>query len=309
MPNANDAEYDAGITTSANYEALKDKLTTKLLEGSRTSFYDISGTYTQTGMAGTYVFYYDLEFDSASATNAPHIIRPDDWNASTNPKVWVLKQFVKYDTQKFTSIIIDYIKINVLSAGKPYPDFATIEQSMENQNLESIEKQIVHGSITNTGQTIVTYGISTGFFINIFDNSGVTVPDYAWNSKVDYTANSASLAYSGYLRNSSGVGYDKWERTSLGESKTLEEIYMDVYSSQYNQPWKMLSGDLYSNDKFFSPLNCLRETMDDDRIYLPISLTINFYSNTYNAEFLELLDSSVNLAVGFSNGFSIGYNA
>lgn len=309
LPNANDAEYDAGATTSVNYEALKDKLTTKLLEGSRTSFYDISGTYTQTGIAGNCIFYYDLEFDNASATNAPHIIRPDDWNASTNPKVWILKQFTKYDAEKNTSIIIDYIKINVLSAGKPYPDFATIEQSMENKNLESIEKQIVHGSITNTGQTIITYGISTGFFINIFDNSGVSVPDYAWNSKVDYTANSASLAYNGYLRNSSGTGYDKWERTALGESKTLEEIYMDVYSSQYNQPWKMLNGDFYSNDTFFSPLNCLRETMDDDRIYFPVALTINFYSNTYNAEFLELLDSTVNLAVGFSNGFSIGYNA
>ena len=310
LPNDNDAEFDAGTTTTANYNALVAKSTTSLLEGSRTSFYDISNTYPQSGMVGaTYIFYYELEFDNASATTAPHLIRPGDWNAVTNPKVWVLKKFMAYDSSKKTTIILDYVKIDVLAANKPYPDFASLEQSMENNNLDAIEKQIVHGSITNVGQTLVTYGLSLGFYINIFDNSGVTVPDYSWSGKIDYVANSADLAYTGYLRNSSGTGFDKWSRISISEIKTLEEIYMDVYSSQYNAPWKMLSGDMYSNDTFFSPLNCLRETMDDNRIYMPIGMSINMYSNTYSVEFLELLDSTVNIAAGFTNGFSIGYNS
>lgn len=308
LPNDNDAEFDSG-TTATNLAALQAKSTIKLLEGSKTELYDSSGTYTPVGSIDPQLFYYELQIDSASATALPNLIRPNDWNASTNPKVWVLKNHMAYDAEKKTTIIIDYIKIDVLANNKPYPDFASLTQDMENENLDNIDKQIVHGSIADTGSTLVTYGLSTGFSIDIFNSNTVTVPDYSWSGQISYTANSADLAYTGYLRNSSGTGYTTWKRTAIDESKTLEAIYLDVYSSQYNQPWKMINGGFYSNDTFFSPLNCMRETMDDNRIYMPISLEINFYSNTYNAEFLELLDSTENLAVGFSTGFTIGFNA
>jgi hypothetical protein len=71
----------------------------------------------------------------------------------------------------------------------------------------------------------------------------------------------------------------------------------------------MLIGNMYSNDTFFAPIDILNETMDDNRKYLPISLVIDFYANTYECEFLELFDITENSAVGFTKGFSIGFNS
>lgn len=310
LPNANDSEYYSGSTTTSNIETLKTKLTASLFEDSKTSFYDVSGTYTITGMVGKYIYYYELKNDNTNNTSLPNIIRPNDFNASTNPKVWVLTNIQKYDENIFTTIIIDNFIVEVLANGQPYPDTDALEQSMENENDLPIQKQIYHGSLKNFGKTLVSYGINTGFGINIFGNDQqfVQTSDYSWGGKIDYIANSSDLAYTGYLRNSSGVGFDKWKRTGIDESKTLEGIFMDSYTSQYNQPWRMINGSMYSDDTFFSPINALKETIDNNRIYMPVSLSINFYKNMYDCEFLELLNYTTNTGSAFTSGFSSGFN-
>lgn len=309
FPNANEATYNES-TTAASIAKLKDKLTTSLPEGFRTELYDVTGTYTPGGFIGNYIFYYELKEDN-NDESFPDIIRPDDYNSTTNPVQWILQGIQKYDNSIKTTITIDKIVAEILGQGRPLPDFETLEQDMENENPVPIQKQIVHGSLGTIGKTLTSYGINIGFGIDVTgqNNSVIQFYDNVWLNKVDYIANAADLAYNGYLRNNSGVGYDKWARTAFAESKTLQQIFMDVYSSQYNQPWRMLSGDMYSEDTFFSPIDTLKETIDNNRLYIPTSLTIDFYANVYNCEFLELFDLDDNAAVGFSEGFTTGFNS
>ena len=260
-------------------------------------------------MLGKYIYYYELRNDDTSANNVPNIIRPYDF--STSKKLWVLKHVQLYDDQLYTTMIIDYVSVEVLGNSQVYPPIEAIEKSMENDNTLSITKEIYHGSLTNTGKTLSAYRLTTKFGLsnNPLATNGLIVRDYIWESQVGYIANAADIMYSGYLRNSAGTGYVNWTRATYDESKSLQEILIDSYTSQYNQPWRMLSGDMYSDDTFFSPLNCLKETIDDNRIYMPVSLEINFYKNEYRCEFLELFDYKVNNGSSFSLDFNLDFNS
>lgn len=309
LPNANDSEYGYATQTPAALAALKTKVTSTLREGAKTSLYDSNGTYTPSGLLGKYIFYYELRNDDTSAENVPNIVRPSDF--STSKKLWVLQNVQKYDDQLYTTMIIDYVSVEVLGNSQVYPPIEAKEKSMENDNTLSITKEIYHSSITNVGNTLSAYRLTTKFGVsnNPLATNGLIVRDYIWESEVGYIANAADIMYSGYLRNSAGTGYVNWTRATYDESKPLQDILIDSYTSQYNQPWRMLSGDMYSDDTFFSPLNCLKETIDDNRVYMPVSLEIDFYKNQYRCEFLELFDYKVNNGSSFSLDFNLDFNS
>jgi hypothetical protein len=217
----------------------------------------------------------------------------------------------EYDTSIATSLAIDRVQLQVLSEGLALPDNQTLERSMENENPTPIQKQIFHGSLANKGKTFFRTGINIGFGIDIFGQAPnvIQTSSNIWDTQVVYVATSADVSYAGYLRNSSGVGYDKWERSYFSESKTLQDIYMENFSMQYNTPWRMLSGSMYSDDTYFNPISTLKETIDNNRLYIPISLEIDFYANSYECELLELFPITTDSAVGFTTGFTIGFNS
>lgn len=311
LPNANEAEFNANTTATA-ISTLKQKQTVGYPVDTKTSFYDVDGTYTPSGFLGTYLFYYNLK-EGDTAENLPNIIRPADFSttgATPNKKIWVLQHFQQYLITVRTFISLDYVNMEILSNGEKNPENQALEQSMENKNRLPIQKEIFHSSIVNNGKTLLTFSNAIRFGSDVGTNMEVAVvADNSWSAKKDYIANSADIVYSGYLRDSSGTPYEMWSRSAIDEEKSLQNIFMDSYSSQYNQSWRMLSGDLYSNDINFGPLNTIRETMDNNRIYYPVSIQWDAYENVYQVELLELFDIEVNGAAGFSKGFTIGYNA
>ncbi len=311
LPNANEAEFNAN-TTSAALSALKAKQTSGYPAGEKTSFYDINGTYTPSGFLGNYLHYYELKEDT-SAESLPNIIRPNDYNDSTPPynkQVWVLQHIQQYIVTVQTFISLDYVSMEMLSNGEANPENEALEQSMENKNRLPIQKEIFHSSIVNNGKTLLSFSNAIRFGSDYGTNMQVAfTADNTWATKKDYVANSADIVYNGYLRSSAGTPYEKWARTAIGEEKTLQAILMDSYSSQYNQSWRMLSGSLYSNDTRMTPLSTIRETMDGNRLYYPVSIEWDMYGNNYSVELLELFDIEDNSAAGFSKGFTVGYNS
>jgi len=315
FPNANEAEFKEA-TTAAAIALLKDKKTAPvgtapgLPVGTRTELYDISNTYRPTGFIDSYILFYELAEDTNSESLGD-IVRPNDYNATTNPVQWILKGLQKYDTAIATSLAIDRVQLQVLSEGLALPDNQTLERSMENENPTPVQKQIFHGSIANNGKTFFRTGFNFGFGIDIFGQAPniIQTSSNIWDTQIVYVANSADVSYAGYLRSSASVGYDKWERSYFGESKTLQDIYMENFSMQYNTPWRMLSGSMYSDDTYFNPISTLKETIDNNRLYIPISLEIDFYANSYECELLELFPITTDSAVGFTTGFSIGFNS
>lgn len=302
LPNANEAEYNAVYF-------MKMKSTVDLPPDSRNSFFDQDGSYTPSGLTGNYIFYYLLKEDT-SVQSTPNIIRPNDYDGTSNKKVWVLQHIQQYLITAKTYITLDYVSLEMLSNNEKNPENEALEQSMENRNKLPIQKEIFHSSIVNNGRTLLSFNNSIRFGSDYGTNMQVaTTADNTWSAKKDYVANSADVVYSGYLRSSNGTPYEKWSRVAVDEEKPLQNILMDSYSSQYNKSWRMLSGDLYSDDINFGPINTIRETMDNNRLYMPISMEWDTYSNVYNVELLEIFDVNENVPAGFTIGFSFGYNA
>src|SRR5690606_29508316 len=95
-------------------------------------------------------------------------------------------------------------------------------------------------------------------------------------------------------------------------------ILLQSYAAQYKRSWRKITGTIYSDDRYFSFLDVLRVAADGNRLYMPISLTVDDMRNQYNGEFLELIDimeaagsdgsGTAPFSSGFTNGFGSGYN-
>lgn len=310
FPNTNDAE-NTGATTADAIQNLRDIATIGLPVGYKTELYDVSNTY-GTFFTGPYICYYELQEDT-NPESLPDIVRPTTYDPSTNARQWILKSIQEYDETITTSLFVDKISLEILSDGKEAPEYENISKVLEIDNDEVINKEIVHGSILYNGEANLNFlsqinfgAISIGFGIDVFTGN-VTTNSNA--NTYNFVVNSSDIIYNGYLKNISNVGYTVWSRSGYSENLTLQQIYMNSYSSQYNQSWRMLTGEMVSKDTFFSPLNSLKETMDNNRVYIPSSLQINFATNTYSCEFMELLNYTINSSNGFTEGFTIGFNS
>ncbi len=289
-------DYDFATIT-----ALKAFTTTNLKEGYRVLALNTAVSVT------VQHHYYELR-NSTDAEVLYDLIRPDDYNASTNPYQWVL-------VQRGTSALvgsaytlkIDKIQIEFLNQGKLLPDTAAYEQSMENDNPATMAKVIYHGSITDTVLSNQNYGLKTNISGDLWQDFLLQIAnDYNWEFQVQYETTLADSYYSGYLRNATGGGYTTWFRDAHAELDTMQNIFMDMYTAQYNSPWRSINGGFLA-DIQFSPIDVMRDTQDGNKKYFPIALSVNFKHDEYNSEFHELKDIAE--AAGFTTGFTIGFDS
>jgi hypothetical protein len=246
--------------------------------------------------------YYELE-ETTAAENSPELVRPNDYHATNNPRQWQRKQrLVKYILTNFsTPFWIDKVTCEFLTNGERSVDTIIRELPAEPRNTSILEKEVVHGSYQNLITTIpaIALNLSTGSTSFTLTTTNVL---------------SADILYAGYFRASDGSGYEKWTRDGVSEETSMHAILLSQYAAQYKRSWRKLTGTLYSNNTNFSFLDVFRETSDGDRLYIPVSGTIDDLNNRFNGEFLELSDitepgeGSQPFSSAFSTGFGPGYN-
>jgi hypothetical protein len=264
--------------------------------------------------------YYELR-NETHAADFPSIIKPDDYHADTNPYKWILVATNTIVADIVYETSLDKIQLEILSNGNELPESMTSITKMENENTLKLDKIIYHGSLTTNGGFSFNYGFSvvptqeeyfwgSPFSLNIFYGD-------TFEGSIQFVAESADVYYCGYLRDSAGEGYTTWSRSSRVEALTLQDINTNMYSAQYSQPWRSLTGP-FTGNVLFSPIDVIKETMDNNRKYFPPYLTINYKTNSYHAQFSELIstdDADIDLddpstdGAGFSTGFSLGFNA
>lgn len=256
------------------------------------------------------IYYYELE-ETTDAESEPLIIRPADYNAVSNPVQWVLQQtIVKTYFTNFTSPFwVDHIKVAFLTSGSAPVDTILREINAEPRNTAVLEKEVTHGSYQSLITTIPQWDFGVG---KLTASSGATL------SLLTTNILSADILYAGYFRNSSGAGYKTWTRDGISEQTSLHSIFLQQYAAQYKKSWRRLTGSFYSQTNYFNFLNVLQIDSDGDRLYLPISPTIDDKNNRVRGEFLELIDITQSagsdgstgspFTSGFSSGFGGGYN-
>ncbi|MFZ2905322.1 MAG: hypothetical protein WAZ98_03865 [Cyclobacteriaceae bacterium] len=248
--------------------AFKAKATTTLPTGTRTE-YLLSSTMS----------YYELENNTSSPDDV-NIVRPNDYNSSTNPYQWILKIRQGFPSSFGAEFYIDSIIVDVqTTSGNKATEEKLITYFGEQQNRNKLEKEISMGSFVD-------------------DVGG----ENYYNAR---------LFYSGYLSNASGVEFVNWKRDAITESKPLHDIQLTQLSAQHGVARKRVTGTLYSDDTYLTPISCLRDTVDDDKKYILMGMTINDKENSYQVEMLEKAEVGDNTTPGyaFSLGFSLGYNS
>ena len=286
---------DADFITLA---LLKARVTTSLPIDSRT---ELKPSSSGGGVDSNYIYYYELQ-NNTSSESIPDIVRPNDYNAGTNPVQWILK------TSKFVNIpfdnryFIDKIVISYLPFGKELFKVNNTEIEAELNNPNDYTEEVFHGSLVEATQTDI---------INIIPSFRGGIINYV----TVYNRN-ASQTYLGYLSDSARVGFVNWSRDNVSESRTLGDIQLRVLSAQYSRPWRKIMGTITGNG-YLTPLDTIRETSDSNRFYYPISLDINDKRNQVSGEFVELISvtdgsgepGEPGSGVGFTTGFTIGFNS
>jgi hypothetical protein len=256
--------------------------------------------------------YYRLE-ENTDTPSYPDIIRPDDYEGTDNPRQWVMYGVATVgDIDEFTAFYfaVDFIRVKFLANGQD--PFDTIVRSTvgEPVNRQVLEKTLILGSYSSliTTETVNTSG-------EIFVDLGLPLEYYQVTNFVDSNVLSADLVYAGWLRDENGEGYEYWYRQGVSERDKLHGIFLKITVGQYKKSWRLMRGSFLSNNRYFGPLNVAKFVNEDNRIYMPISLTLSDRRSEFNAEFMELRDlytdggSDGSTEAPYSSAFSIGFGS
>jgi hypothetical protein len=167
------------------------------------------------------IHYYNLR-SGTDAESSPDIIRPNDYNGSSNPVVWELEHFDRFFAVA-QEIYLDDVSLvfNPGYVAAPKTEELTI---LINENFkESLDFVIAAGDLP------------------------------------DVQIDNARFIYKNYFQDAAGSPTGGWKRDYIEEALTVQKILLKSYAGQYSKPTFKLSGTIYGKTDF-SPLTILRHT-------------------------------------------------
>lgn len=280
---------DAEFSSSAS---LKAKTTVGIPKGSRTEWVN-----------GSDIYYYEFEANT-SAESIPDIVRPNDYNAGTNPNQWILKpKNTNYAANSYGVTQYDQLTLRYLPGGSEIPA-ESVEVLSPKSNKSKVTKKLFHGSYTNLLKSIYTSVI----------NLGSSISDKTEGYAIDQNYKITSR---NFLRKSDGTPWDKWERDAVAESEKLQTIYLKSYAAQYRYPLRRITGQLSNIPTptngpvvYLWPHLILKENYDGT-FYLPQGYSYHARQCFYEGEFIQLYDITLGgtSTAGGTSSFSSAFNS
>lgn len=230
--------------------------------------------------------FYTLEFGT-EADNYPDIVRPNDYNATTNAVHWTLNNTFwrpgLFDVGYTGITVNDWF----------YIDDATL------QVLPNGQKPIS----TETISLLINGNIKENLEVDLLL---ADVPQYSNGGRIVNDINT----YNDYYRLSDGSPILDWARDGVSESQTIQKILIKQLADQFTSTTNKITGTATSYENggggiYVGPFNTLKETHDANKIYHIDGLTIFPKMNTCELELLEL--NSENNDDG-GNAFSGDFN-
>lgn len=260
--------YYADFTTLAGLRALP---TTALPLGYKTEV-------RITGFPSSYMYYYELT-EITEAETAYDIVRPSDYNASTNAVQWVLKYIGYVNINESYPTSYDFVSAQFQTNGTEPIDTIIRSTIAEARNSRQLDETLYIGSSAN----IIT--TETGLY---FDINKILYPTgaIAWNT-ITTNILSDDLIYSGWLRKADGTRFEYWTRDNISELDLLHGIWLKMVAYQYRSSWSMLRRSIYSEVNLITPLNAFNDVVDGNKKYIPVSMVINDKENTASCELHE----------------------
>lgn len=227
---------------------------------------------------GTNTYYYKTAASTAPES-IPQIIRPDDYDVSTNPVEWLLQEsyFLGQGAPLTKQILFDNVKISTYI--------------------------LSDGVLLDPPQNAVYTKI-----VNQFSKSTLSKPVFLGDTP---EFNNSPEVYNGYFRLDDGTPTQNWHRHGITEQKLLLEILNNDLATQLSEPCKKLSG----SGRAFSLIRYINWLLDNgntDR-YCHTNMVFDDKNCYYNVNLVNIKtgddgEPPVDLS-SFSLGFSLGYEA
>jgi len=245
------------------------------------------------------ILYYVLE-NGTDAEDDPNVIRPTDYDVSTNPKVW--KLIAKYTNN-------------------------SVARYYNSIDLSEVQIEFYPGGITPIGSSGRTSrGNNTdsrSFIINDVEIKKDLVTPYSVNAKIRNeldvnffhgdlpTIQNAKYIYENFFLLSDGTPTQKWKRDNIDELLPIHRIAAEQIIEWYRKPTWRLSGTLKVDTTMgdISPIDCMYTSTQEQKYYLIKSLTCYDKDKQYQVEMEEIGDNEAEPGRGFSIGFTTGFNA
>lgn len=210
---------------------------------------------------GATIRIYQFE-TGTDAEDSPDIIRPDDYNGTTNARVWKLLKSVSIPNTDFLldSILIDNV---TLSFVEEFENISYVKEFNPDVKLD-LEKDILHTDIA------------------IYE-SDIENPDDTDDNDLRLVKN--------YIRLNSGVATKHWSRSYLdGEDRSLMDILMRMYQGQITTPSYKFSGSFLTllEPSFFNAFYAPHV----DKNFIAMYLALHDKSRKVDGELLELKTSA-----------------
>jgi hypothetical protein len=261
------------------------------------------------------IYYYELE-ETTLLGSGYNLITPTDYNATTNPRKWVLKSQRPADVDGVGRYVfsLDRVEMKFLTDGNdPIDTIIRTAQGEKNNRLE-LEKDLIFGS---SGDLIVTQGQAWLQLRAFFPR--IVIDDSPTATRTVVNILSSDLIYTGWLRSSTGTPWDLWTRDGIAESERLHGIWLKMVGFQYNRSWRLLRARLTSKVQKFSMLSAFKDVQDGNKRYIPVSVNYDDKNNQYSVDLLELMGTwledggsdgsgTAPFTSAFTTGFGSGYN-
>jgi hypothetical protein len=184
--------------------------------------------------------FYILRY-SDKAEDDPDIIRPDDFHATDNPKVWYsLKSIIDNAVisgngrGSIVKFLVDNVGVDSLPGGQEPPEEDVIEYTISKFINEDLEIELYNSDLPD---------ISNGK--NIYNN---------------------------YFRLSNGTPTATWARSGITEEQTLQEILLEILAANHSAPTFRLTGSFVNKFGRIKVGSYLRLTKEGSDISLSNTL-------------------------------------
>jgi hypothetical protein len=281
---------------------LREFDTENLPEGYRVTYKDP----TATASSGEYVYYYDLLVNTDPESGLT-LIAPDDYGAGNGFKKWVLVDYLAINDPQ-ANFAIDFVKMQFQYNGADPIKEIVRTATAEPRNKLELKEELIIGS---SAEFITTEG-------NIyFDYGRILYGEQPRVSLIRTNVLSYDLVYKGWLKDSTGlIAWNDWKRDDVNESEQLHNIFLKSNVNQYKRSWRLLRGSFVSKTSLIGMLNSFKEVNDSNRLYVPVSLSLDDKMNTASYEILEIIPNEggsdgsgvADFSSEFTNEFGSDFN-
>ncbi len=243
------------------------------------------------GLAQVTTLYWVLANDEAAESGVA-VIRPDDYDEDTNPRVWRLEDTL--------------FRVPASSGYNPLLDTPTQEQAVSYVYIDNVV--LLHYPKGNKPVADITIEKPNNPNIKVdFDH------EYLLGDIDIVNLNNSERNYKNYFKKLDGTPTQLWTRTYRAGSGKILALLADDYTSQYKRQSNKITGSMIG-DVEITMLSIINEKFDGGRKYMFMGFEHHDKENTILFDMVELKDvvtdsGSESISAAFSKDFSLDFNS